>query len=259
MLSLLALLTVPDAAAKPRFFGVLTTTYDSPAVAARTCENCHGPVGPPALNPYGLALQAGFGPEREVTTAALLQVEALDSDGDGRPNGEELRGGSAPGTVDGGAVPPPAASVAPPKESAKPEVPEIVPRHGEHPLFVHFPIALFISGLALDFLGVVRKNRGLLYAGWCNLVLAALGTLASMASGAAALWLSNIPFQGLIRTHAMLAMFGALTLFLLVGMRVHRHDRLSPAQRVLYYLLAMTGLGLIGTAAHLGGSYVYGE
>jgi hypothetical protein len=68
------------------------------------CTTCH--EAPPSLNPYGVDVAAALAPSEPrplpadvfiaELPAALAAVEALDSDGDGVPNGAEIDGGSAP-------------------------------------------------------------------------------------------------------------------------------------------------------------------
>ncbi len=99
------LLLLPSAALARPDVGpeVFCATYpDSPTCITGTteCSTCHATSGPPARNPYGadilleLDRDAPFGPQ---LPAALQAVEALDSDGDGLGNLDEIDGGTRPG------------------------------------------------------------------------------------------------------------------------------------------------------------------
>ena len=103
--------------AQPRGPATFCETYaDAPACTAGAvaCTTCH--VSPPSLNPYGLDVQAELVPGEDRPLhedvfsaelgAALLAVEALDSDEDGFDNRAEIQAGSAPG--DASSTPDPA-------------------------------------------------------------------------------------------------------------------------------------------------------
>lgn len=106
----LALLAARPIGAQPPGPATFCETYpDAPACAAGevACTTCHAAA--PALNSYGLDIQAALVPEEprplpeDVFTAnlgdALAAVEALDSDGDGYTNLQEIELGSAPSSA----------------------------------------------------------------------------------------------------------------------------------------------------------------
>ena len=59
----------------------------------------------------------------------------------------------------------------------------LLPKHAQHVVLVHFPITLFIIGVAFDFLARWRKQLNLAAAPYCNIFVAALSTLPVMATG----------------------------------------------------------------------------
>lgn len=101
--------SLPTAAiALPSGWSVFCATYaDAPACRAPSadCTVCHTSA-PPARNPYGAAIAAALAPGAPRPLgeaaylaglpAALAAVEALDSDGDGASNLDELRAGTRP-------------------------------------------------------------------------------------------------------------------------------------------------------------------
>ena len=251
----LALTLVGTADAHPPYLTTLTSVYPAPGVAARACANCHASLSDFSRNAYGRAAEAELKASRppSMTVDLLRRIEGGDADADGVSNGDELRAGTPPGTGNAGATaavaaPDPAPVLAPP-----------YPRNGFHPAVVHFPIALFIAGVLLDFVGMIRRDRTLLHAGWYNLVLAAISAVGAMLTGLLALRTQSLVFEGTIRLHITLAVVGAAVLWALVGLRIHRHEAMSHRHRWFYYLLAAVGLVLIGAAGHVGGTYVYGE
>jgi hypothetical protein len=50
--------------------------------------------------------------------------------------------------------------------------------------------------------------------------------------------LLHAPFTGLIRQHILLAVAASVLIWMMVGLRVHRHEQMSLPLRVLYYVLA---------------------
>ncbi|MCB9744150.1 MAG: hypothetical protein H6741_16255 [Alphaproteobacteria bacterium] len=101
---MLLLLALSGAAlAKPEAPSLFCEVYgDSPFCVSDTvsCSTCHAESGPPAHNPYGLALADQRDEDREFALwlpDALLAVQLEDSDGDGVDNLDEILGGSWPG------------------------------------------------------------------------------------------------------------------------------------------------------------------
>lgn len=144
---------------------------------------------------------------------------------------------------------------APEPPKAKP----LVPKNAFHPAIVHFPIALFIAGLVLDLFGLIGRNKALLLAGWYNLVLAAISSLVAVGTGVAAMGFIHLPYKGLIFQHLLYAVGAAFTMWIMVSLRVHRHEEMNIPLRVAYFVLAAVGLVFISYAGHLGGVFVYGE
>ena len=143
-------------------------------------------------------------------------------------------------------------SPAPLKAPAEP----LVPPNFFHSAVVHFPIALFLAGLFLDLLGFWKKNQTLLYAGWYNLVLAAISAVAASATGAIATIRMNIGLDTKIGVHMLMALIASFIMWGMVALRVHRHEEMNAPARLLYFVLAFAGLVLISWAGHLGGEYV---
>lgn len=84
------------AQAKPIYFSELQAHYSSMQLKHR-CQTCHGTSGG-FLNPYAKDFAALKAQQEERNYALLFQgIEALDSDGDGISNLEELLQGRNPG------------------------------------------------------------------------------------------------------------------------------------------------------------------
>ena len=52
----------------------------------------------------------------------------------------------------------------------------LLAKHAQHPVIIHFPIALFIASLAFDFLAIWRRNPALATVAYYNLLAAAMMT-----------------------------------------------------------------------------------
>jgi len=222
-------------------------------VASLGCKLCHVSEDDPTFNPYGKDLKEALtASKKDIPDAAVFAaIEAKDSDGDGTLDMDEIKAGTFPGDPKSGAK----AGAPPPKAPEKP----LIPKNGFHPAIVHFPIGLFIAGLVLDFLGMVRKDKTLLQAGWYNIIFAALTAFAGIGSGLLAMFMKKLQPQGLMLNHILYASGATLIMCVLVGMRVHRHEKMSAGSRTIYYVLAAVAFVAISYAGHLGGTLVYGE
>ncbi len=131
----------------------------------------------------------------------------------------------------------------------------LLAKHAQHVVLIHFPIALFMSGVAFDLLS--RGNRGSQWANaaYLNLTVAVLTVFPTIATGLLA-WqfvLDGKKLKGLLLFHLIAAW--CTSLFLVAGWLVHSSTRkreqiVLPAYRVPIELL---GVILIALTAHLGG------
>lgn len=232
---------------------------DGTPLAEKSCGICHVSDSDFSFNPYGKDVKKALTDEGldDVNATLLVSLEAADSDGDGTPNGKEIAAGTFPGDPASGGVP--GAKTTATTAPAEKEPAPFPPKNGFHPAIVHFPIALFIGGLILDFLGMLRKDKTLLQSGWYCILMAAVTSLGGVLSGVLAMSLQKLPYKGLIFNHLAMAVTSALIMWVMVGMRVHRHEKMNVPMRVVYYVLAIACFVLISWAGHLGGVFVYGE
>jgi uncharacterized membrane protein len=131
----------------------------------------------------------------------------------------------------------------------------LLARHAQHVVLVHFPIALFMAGVAFDLIGQWRRKAALASAAYYNLLLAALSSLPVMATGLLA-WqwqLEGARLKGNLLLHLVLgiASSGLMWATLLIHARLRRRPGPpSPFYRVPVELTAVVVVGLTG---HLGG------
>ena len=126
-----------------------------------------------------------------------------------------------------------------------------------HPLLVHFPIALFSTGLFFDILAVIFHHEDLEQAGfWCMLmgVISCLfanftGLMAFLAEGE----LSDLPNWAYF-FHVLIAWSITFIFAILFWVRIkfQLDLRYSPLKQYLYVIIHVLTVGILFYGAHLG-------
>jgi uncharacterized membrane protein len=131
----------------------------------------------------------------------------------------------------------------------------LLARHAQHPVIIHFPIALFIASAVFELLAVWRKQPVFASVAYYNLVGAALTIPLAIATGLGA-WrwqLEGAALKGNLRLHLICALTSASLIFLLCWMRWRlRAKSISPG--VAYAAVMLLALMVITLAGHLGGT-----
>jgi len=127
-------------------------------------------------------------------------------------------------------------------------------KHAQHVVLIHFPIALFISAVAFDFIANWTKRRALADTAYYNLLAAAISTLPVLPTGILA-WqfqLEGQKLKGILLLHLVLACVSSVMIWLVwwVHFRVRRRAEVLPNYRLAVELL---GVALVGLTGHLGG------
>src|SRR4029077_3803114 len=128
-------------------------------------------------------------------------------------------------------------------------------KHAQHPVIIHFPIALFIASLAFDFLAIWRRNPALGTVVYYNRLAAAVTTPVAIASGLTA-WqwqLEGARLKGNLLLHLIFALAASGMIWLLCGWRVLQRRSMQSTPGVIYVFLALATVLLIAIAGHLGG------
>ena len=126
--------------------------------------------------------------------------------------------------------------------------------HAQHPVIVHFPIALFIASVVFDILAIWRKQPALATVGYFNLVGAAITIPLAIATGLGA-WqwqLEGATLKGNLRLHLICALTSAA---LVVGLCLKRSRVQAKGQspRASYFLVVVLAFVMITLTGHLGG------
>jgi uncharacterized membrane protein len=127
-------------------------------------------------------------------------------------------------------------------------------KHAQHVVLIHFPIALFISAVAFDFIANWTKRRALADTAYYNLLAAAISTLPVLATGILA-WqfqLEGQKLKGILLLHLVLACVSSVMIWLVwwVHFRARRRAEVLPGYRLAVEFL---GVALVGLTGHLGG------
>jgi uncharacterized membrane protein len=130
----------------------------------------------------------------------------------------------------------------------------ILAKHAQHVVLIHFPIALFIVGVMLDFLAQQTRRRGLAEAAYFNFLVAAISTVPVLATGILA-WqfaLEGRKLKGTLLQHLVFACASTVMIWLVWW--VHFRGRKRPAPLPNYRLaIEFLAFGIVGLTAHLGG------
>ncbi|MGB7750089.1 MAG: DUF2231 domain-containing protein [Candidatus Acidiferrales bacterium] len=128
-------------------------------------------------------------------------------------------------------------------------------KHAQHVVLIHFPIALFIAGVGMDFVAQWTKRTALEFAAYVNLLLAAVMALPAVATGLVA-WqwaLEGHRIKGILFLHIVFALASAAVIWIVwwIHFRARRGDgaRLPSWRLVLEFM----GVTLLAITGHLGG------
>jgi len=131
----------------------------------------------------------------------------------------------------------------------------LLAKHAQHVVLIHFPIALFLAGVAFDFLGHLKKQRWLAAAAYYNFCAAALTTIPVLITGILA-WqwqLEGQRLKGILLMHlvAGCASSALVSVVWLLHRRAHRtQGAILPGYRIP---LEAVAAALVVLTGHLGG------
>jgi len=126
-----------------------------------------------------------------------------------------------------------------------------------HPLLVHFPIALFSTGLLFDILAHIVENDDLEAAGFYSMFMGLVSSFFAIISGMIKFFemgsISDI-FNTNPGYHGLIQLSATIFLFILFGVRI-KYDvdiRFDGMKRNLYFLLYSLSVGILFYGSHLG-------
>ena len=128
-------------------------------------------------------------------------------------------------------------------------------KHAQHVVLIHFPIALFIAGVAFDFLAHWTKRQSLAAAAYWNFAVAAVASVPAVITGLLA-WqwqLEGQPLKGTLLLHLI---FGVASSTLIgVVWLIHWTVKRSQSETLHTFCLPLEALTavLLALTGHLGG------
>ena len=126
--------------------------------------------------------------------------------------------------------------------------------HAQHPVIVHFPIALFIASAVFDILAIWRKQPVFSAVAYFNLVGAAMTIPLAIATGLGA-WrwqLEGARLKGNLQLHLICALTTGAIIFLLCWRRSRLRAK-GDSPRAGYFAVMALGLMMITLTGHIGG------
>jgi uncharacterized membrane protein len=127
-------------------------------------------------------------------------------------------------------------------------------RHAQHVVLIHFPIALFTSGVLFDLAGQWTKQIRLMEAAYYNFLVAAASTIPVLVTGLLAwrLALEGQRLKGVLFLHLILG--SASALLICIAWLIHfRGRRESHAPASYRWPVEILGLLVVSLTGHLGG------
>lgn len=130
----------------------------------------------------------------------------------------------------------------------------LLARHAQHVVLIHFPIALFLAGVAFDFAGQWKRNAIVAAVAYYNMTLAAVTSLPVVATGLMA-WrwqLEGQRLKGILLQHLVLGIVSSALIWLTWWL--HFHARKHARMPFIYRLpLEAVAALIVAVTAHLGG------
>ena len=131
----------------------------------------------------------------------------------------------------------------------------LLAKHAQHVVLNHFPIALFIVGVAFDFLAQITKKRAFAEVAYYNLLGAAISAVPVVATGFLA-WLLQLEGQKLKGILLMHLVLGCTSMILIwIAWSLHSRSRAQVPESVPIFRLGLETLAaaIVGLTGHLGG------
>jgi len=131
----------------------------------------------------------------------------------------------------------------------------LLAKHAQHVVLIHFPIALFLAGVALDLAASWTRRKDLAMAAYCNLSLATISALPVVATGLLA-WQWELEGKRLKGTLLLHLLAGCASALLILGIWwIHRTARRHPQESFprLRWPLELLAVLVVGFTGHLGG------
>ena len=131
----------------------------------------------------------------------------------------------------------------------------LLAKHAQHVVLIHFPIALFMTGVGFDLLSRGKRSSQLASAAYLNLSIAAATVVPAALTGVLA-WqfaLEGKRLKGLLLLHLVAASIAAALVIASWWMHWRTRKAESPLLPAFRIPIELLGVAVIGLTAHLSG------
>jgi uncharacterized membrane protein len=131
----------------------------------------------------------------------------------------------------------------------------LLAKHAQHVVLIHFPIALFLAGVAFDLAAQWKRNASLAAAAYYNLLAAAVSTLPVVATGLLA-WrwqLEGARLKGNLLLHLSLGLLSSLLIFAAWLLQYRARRRPGGPLPGYRWVVEIAGTLCVVLTGHLGG------
>ena len=131
----------------------------------------------------------------------------------------------------------------------------LLAKHAQHVVLIHFPIALFMAGVAFDFIAQWTKRSALAAAAYYNFVVAAVSTLPVVATGLLA-WqfqLEGQKLKGILLQHLVLGVASSAMICLVWYIHFRSRRVSEQACQPIVCQWKFVAVALVAITGHLGG------
>jgi uncharacterized membrane protein len=128
-------------------------------------------------------------------------------------------------------------------------------KHAQHVVLIHFPIALFIAGVAFDFMAQSTRRARYAMAAYFNFTFAAFSTIPVVITGIAA-WqwaLEGQRLRGMLLQHLVLGCASSVLIWIVFLIHRRTREKPEPAISGLRIAVELLGVLLVSLTGHLGG------
>jgi uncharacterized membrane protein len=129
--------------------------------------------------------------------------------------------------------------------------------HPSHPMFVHFPVALYLAVLVFDVMTRIKPDPGLVRVSAYLMIVAALGTVFAAITGLVDWWgMVRGSSKRRLATRHMLFQLTAAAFFLVV-LALRWPNRDATQAEISWIVLEAIGYGILSVGQWMGGILVY--